>query len=705
MPPRTLDAARTDRPRRRTLSLGLTLTGFLVLLFPPLLVPRARAHAPSRPPVPNLEAYRTEAEMTVDGALDEPFWKECAVATGLVDQRTGKPVADQTLIRIAYTSTHLYLGVECLDRNMAAIHATERREDRAFVGDDWVEVHFDPPHNHRGKYAFFTNPLGTRADANEGPSGVFNYGWTADWQCAAKILPDRWTFEMRLPLGIMNYFRTDGRQWGFNLTRLQRSTDITSFWSFNETDFYKPRHFGHLDGLQLSDSRFDRAWEISPYASGRADIDGRTRTQFDAGLDLKFRLTPAVITSWTVNPDFGQVEADDDTIELRDTERFLSERRPFFNEGEELMRMTHSLYYSRRFTEPDAGAKASGQQPGFNFNLQNIHGKIAHDGRFRGNSTILRANQDVGERSTLGYYATASVLDEGDAATGGVDGYFFLTDAWRFSFQSAVADEALTDPLGATLREGTDYLGAASLLYEVYPWRGGVTYTAITDGFNPLLGYIPRRDIFGPSLHFDYNLRAGTGWYKELFVSYDPKIYRNSDGAVALHDHGLYGSAWLRSDHRVRASHDIQYHRPFDNWRTSSGVDLWVSDFYRGFGLTWATGEFERTDYNEFILGKRVKFWARLPIRLDFTLRLEDRPSGESAVVWLNRVVFDLYLADQMWVKGSLQIRDDGQHNHSIIYGWRFLKSTWWYVAFNNVDDGTDDGDGTSVMSKVVHTF
>lgn len=103
------------------------------------------------------------------------------------------------------------MGVECLDRDVSQIHATQQREDRVFSGDEWVEVHIDPPHRHRGKCPFFTNPLGTKADANEGPSGQFNYGWSADWDCAARIGTDRWTFEMRIPLKVMNCFRTDGQ--------------------------------------------------------------------------------------------------------------------------------------------------------------------------------------------------------------------------------------------------------------------------------------------------------------------------------------------------------------------------------------------------------------------------------------------------------------------------------------------------------------
>src|SRR3990170_2627441 len=199
---------------------AMGLAGALLGLSPAWAHESPNARGPPRRPSPGGEPLR------VDGVLSEPFWQRCEVGSGLVDTRTHQPAAEQTLIRVAYTKEFLYVAVECLDGDMSQIHATEQREDRAFVGDDWVEVHFDPPHNHRGKYAFFTNPLGTKADANEGPSGQFNYGWTADWDCAARMLADRWTFEMRIPLKVLNFFRRDDQSWGFNLTRMQRRTDV-----------------------------------------------------------------------------------------------------------------------------------------------------------------------------------------------------------------------------------------------------------------------------------------------------------------------------------------------------------------------------------------------------------------------------------------------------------------------------------------------
>lgn len=664
----------------------------------------AFGHSNPQAPVPSLAAQLTEEAMTVDGVLEEPFWSRCPVGSGLIDTRTQEPARDQSLIRVAYTREFLYLSVECLDANAAKIRAVEQREDREFRGDDWVEVHFDPPHSHRGKYAFFTNPLGTRADANEGPSGQFNYGWSADWDCAAKIGDDRWTFEMRIPLKVLNYFRSDNETWGFNITRMQRHTDVTSFWSFSATEMYKPRHFGHLTNLNLKESQFDRNWEVTPYASVRQDLGEDADTVFSAGVDVGMRLTPAITAALTINPDYGQIEADDDTIELRDTERFLSERRPFFREGDELIRPPHRVYYSRRFPEIDAALKATGQGRGYSFIFQNLQSDVSHDGDFYGNSSVLRVMQDVRERSYLGYYVADSELGEGFARLGSADGYFFLNDAWRVRFQGAVTDEELDDSSGSLMKDSLDYLGSASVIYSQYPWDLQFNYTAITEEFNPLLGYIPRRDIYGPSMLANYNLKSGVAWYKELNLRYLPAWFVDETGDTSLLDHDVGAATILRNDLGLRTGYLNEYHRPYYNDRLVGGVDFFASNYYKAINLTWAGGTFQDTDYNEFSLAKRFKFWERLPIKEELFLRFEDQPDGSSDLVWLNRVVFDLFIARNMWVKSSIQIRDDDLHNYSIIYGWEFRKDAWFYVVYNDVEDGTPDS-GRSLFSKLTYRF
>jgi hypothetical protein len=684
---------RTEQGTRRTAVLFLLLLGWLV--------PLALAHDNPHAPVPSLRALKVEAPLTVDGVLDEPFWERCEVTSGLIDQRTHLEAEQQTRIRIAYTRTHLYVAVECLDDHPDDIRASERREDRVFQGDDWVEVHFDPPHNHRGKYAFFANPLGTRADANEGPSGLFNYGWSADWDLAAKIHTNGWTFEMRIPLKVLNYLRKDAQTWGFNITRMLRRTDTTSFWSFSATEVYKPRHFGHLTGLDLADAVFDRNWEVSPYVSVRTDFDGATRTTPKAGLDVGVRLSPTVTTAWTLKPDFGQVEADDDTIELRDTERFLPEKRLFFREGDELMRTTHQLYYSRRFTDIDGGMKASGLGKGYSFALLNLQSDIAHDGRFHGNSTVLRVLQDVKERSSLGYYLGDSEVTGGHSRVLGADGYLFLNNEWRYRFQLAGMEDNVS--AGRAGRDRFDYLGSASMIYARYPWEFNVTYNAISEQFNPLLGYIPRRNIFGPSVLGSYHRESGRDWYKRLSVTYQPQLYLNADQRTVLRDHGLYGSVVWRNDLGLRLSYNNDYHAPYHNHRVTTGVDVFASDYWKAINLTWAHGRFETTDYNEFVLGKRYKFWERLPIRHEFVVRLADRPGNAHETVWLDRIIFDLFITDKMWIKSSLQHRHNGVRNLSLIYGWKLHPKIQWYLVFNNVNDGAEEGN--SIFTKVSYTF
>jgi len=120
------------------------------------------AHDDPNAPVPALRALKVDSPLTVDGVLDEPFWQEADVATNFTDVRSGQPADQQTKVRIAYARAHLYIAVECLDDRMAELHATERRKDRFFQGDDWVEIHLDPAHTHNSKYAFFSNPLGTK---------------------------------------------------------------------------------------------------------------------------------------------------------------------------------------------------------------------------------------------------------------------------------------------------------------------------------------------------------------------------------------------------------------------------------------------------------------------------------------------------------------------------------------------------------------
>lgn len=664
-----------------------------------------RAHTDPDAAVPSLAALKVDAELTLDGLLDEPFWQEAQASNNFIDIRTGQPTEQQTVARIAYTRTHLYIAVECFDDQIDQIRASEQKEDRYFRGDDWVEIHLDPAHTHSAKYAFFTNPLGTRVDASEGPSGRFNLGWSAEWEVAASIGEDRWTFEMKIPFGILNYTRKDGQTWGLNFTRKLVRTDVTSFWSFTETDYYKPRNFGHLTNLDLADTQFDRNLEVTPYVSSRTDFNGNSETDVETGVDMSFRLTPSVITSWTVNPDFGQVEADADTIELRDTERFLPEKRLFFREGDELLNMRHRLYYSRRFTDIDAGGKVSGEWRNNKFSFLNIHGDTVSDGTFEGNSSVFRLMQPVGEKSTLGYYAGASEFTEGHSRVASTDGDLFLTDVFRFRYQLSLADDDLEATDDRDAKDRRDYLGYASFGYDKYPWDIWLSYVGITEDFDPVLGYIPRRDIFGPSLYSQYYLRSAEKWYKKMAVEFRTALYENEMGRTTLRDYAFEGDVTFQNDIGFGLDYDHDFHDPYDNRRTRARVSFNESDYWRSTDVGWAFGTFEEIEYDELTLGKQLQPWEAWPIRYEFTFRFEEEPEGDKETQWLNRVVFDYFFTDDMWLKTSIQNRSEDIQNISLIYGWEFVQDAHWYMAFNSVQTEDDEDPIHSLFVKLAYTF
>jgi hypothetical protein len=659
-----------------------------------------RGHLDANAIVPNLRALKVDAPITVDGVLDEPFWRKTPASTGFFDSRTQLKAELQTVVRVAYTRTNLYIAVECFDDRASEVRATERREDRSFDFDDWVEVHLDPMHSHQSKYAFFSNPLGTRSDANEGPSGVFNRGWSADWQLAAKIETNRWVFEMCVPFSALNYQRANGQVWGLNFTRMVRRTDATSFWSFSSTDVYKPRNFGHLTGLELKDTVFSRNWEYTPYVSARTDFHDKTDTTINAGMDVSFRLTPSITSAITVKPDFGQVESDANTIELTDTERFLEEKRLFFREGDELMRMNNRLYYSRRFTDIDGGAQFSGQLNDYKFAFVDVFGQVSHDGFMKGNSGVLRVLKSFNERSNLGGYLSSSEFDRGHSRVAGHDGYVFLSDAWRVRYQVAGADEQTSSG-----DEGQfDGLGATALIYNSYPWETGFGANAIGRNFNPALGYIPRRDIMGPTSWFSYNPTSDKLWYKSLYLGYDTQYYWDHTRRNSVHDHHFYARPIFQNDLGINLGHDQNYHAPFHNPRTTAGVVFHASDYWKSITLGYARGRFERMNYNEASIEKHFKFIERMPIRYELVARLEEPFQADTHVAWLNRIVFDFYFTKTMWLKSSIQHRDSSIHNLSFIYGWEFKPRTYWYLVLNNVAN-TSNNEASSIFTKLQKTF
>jgi hypothetical protein len=420
-----------------------TPTGRLLqLLVLALIVARpaaAAAAAGARLQVTNdgrqtVTAVETTAPITIDGALDEPVWQQAPPADGFVqaEPHEGEPASEATEVRIAFDSEALYLGVRCIDATPAGVIINDIRKDFAAGEQDSFEVILDTFADRRNGFVFVVNPAGGKSDtqiANEGRD--VNTSWDAVWTVATRIDGTGWTAEIRIPFKTLRFDRGAGRVWGVNFSRRIRRKNEVDFWSPvpRVYNLYRASLGGTLTGLP--DAGQGRNLRIKPWAAasttrptgGNAfDHDG------NAGLDLKYGVTPSLTLDVTVRPDFAQAEADEQQVNLTQFSLFYPEKREFFLENSGMFyfgdipresRLGNArfappeeeilLFFSRRIGLTDAGdaipiaagGRLTGRAGRTGVGLMTIQTE-SEAGRPGDNYTVLRGRRDVLRNGDIG---------------------------------------------------------------------------------------------------------------------------------------------------------------------------------------------------------------------------------------------------------------------------------------------------------------
>ena len=323
------------------------------------------APAPSAP-ARHLTATRTEAAIRIDGVADEPAWQRAPISRNFWQRfpDAGKAPTADSEVRVLFDDTALYVAVHAIDKEPALIKGfLTRRDDDS--GSDWIQIGLDSYHDRRTAFVFSINPAGTLKDeviyndAQEDPS------WDAVWTAASHIDADGWTAEFRIPLSQLRFSASDDQTWGFQVGRIVARTGEQTMWS--PSPHTVPRvvsFFGELRGL--TNLRRSRRLEFLPYLTAGMDhapipstnpFRGPFQSRGNAGFDIKYGLGPAFTLAATINPDFGQVDADPSQINLTANELYFAEKRPFFLEGTNIFQFALSqgddksgetLFYSRR---------------------------------------------------------------------------------------------------------------------------------------------------------------------------------------------------------------------------------------------------------------------------------------------------------------------------------------------------------------------
>jgi hypothetical protein len=328
---------------------------------------RPRADSLANPRTANALAVRARpASPRVDGRLDDDAWALAPVFGDFVQREPdeGRAATERTDVRVVFSDDAIYVGIRAFDSHPDQIAANLTRRD-ADSPSDWVGVAIDSYHDRRTAFYFMVNPAGVKRDIYFFNDVDEDEGWDAVWDVATSRDGNGWSAEFRIPFSQLRFSR-GASSFGFNITRRVNRLNEESHWRLI------PRNasaivslFGELGGLE--GIRPPRRLELLPYSVARASNDiaeagnpfaPNTSQSATAGADLKMGVGSNLTLDASINPDFGQVEADPSVVNLSAFETFYPERRPFFTEGGNIFRFpillgdgdgaNEQLFYSRR---------------------------------------------------------------------------------------------------------------------------------------------------------------------------------------------------------------------------------------------------------------------------------------------------------------------------------------------------------------------
>ncbi len=334
----------------------------------------------------------TQAPM-IDADISDPAWEQVAWGEGFTQRSPYDGIAptQPTAFKIVYDDHALYVAFRCYHTDPEHIESRMSRRD-GFAGD-LVELNIDSYNDNRSAFSFTPSVSGVKGDEFVTDDGNFwDTSWDPVWHVKTQIDSLGWIAEAVIPLSQLRFSNQDEQVWGIQVMRHDFSKESRSLWQYIPNNAsYWVSGFGELRGIKGIKPK--RQIEIQPYVLAQLDTykklpgnrfaDG-TDASISAGIDGKIGVTNDISLDFTVNPDFGQVEADPSVLNLDGFQIFFNEKRPFFVQNRDLFNYNISgseaggaydsdnLFYSRRIgasphrlARADDGSESYVDQPEF----------------------------------------------------------------------------------------------------------------------------------------------------------------------------------------------------------------------------------------------------------------------------------------------------------------------------------------------------
>ncbi len=368
-------------------------------------------------------AVRTNPPPQIDGYVD-PLWLKAPAQQDFVQRfpHQGEKAFVDTKFYIMYDDDYLYLLFIMIDPEPEAIPARLVERDYMFYPDDSINFYLDTFNDSQRAYYFSTNPLGVEQDGLISENGnKVDMSWDCVFHVAARRNKYGWVAEFAIPFKSLRFDNSRKYQvWGFNVWRIRKVNREISYWSLVDQNYqmFRLDKGGVLIGIDRQVSSGNHL-DFLPFGTLQMQTrSGVNQWLYKGGLDLRYGITSDVTLNVTLNPDFGQVEIDEEQINLdKRYELFLQEKRPFFLENTNLFQLPIQTFYSRRIgagSDIKGGVKLTGKSGPYSFGLIGV---VTGDWRNRGLGdpnqgppeeifTVLRIQRDIFRSSNVGFMFT-----------------------------------------------------------------------------------------------------------------------------------------------------------------------------------------------------------------------------------------------------------------------------------------------------------
>ncbi len=468
-------------------------------------------------------AVRITVPPDIDGILSDEVW-QTGTWTGDFTQNepyNGRPATQRTEFMILFDADNIYVAIKAYDSSPDSLVNRLTRRDE--VDGELAGIFIDSFHDLRTAFLFGVSSAGVKYDEMyTGDGEDQDATWDPNWWVRTSVGEEGWVAEMKIPFSQVRFEKNSGDVWGLNVVRYIYRNDELDFWQHIPKEAPGLVHlFGELTGFEEIKPR--KILDVTPYGVARAETfeaepenpfhkDGKS-FNVNGGIDAKVGVTNNMTMDLTINPDFGQVEADPSEVNLSAYETFFPEKRPFFIEGNNITNFglgignggigNDNLFYSRRIGRvphgyPDlndgwsadvptnttilgaaklTGKSKSGLSLGFvnaltaeeKAEIDTIGGRITETVEPLTNYFVGRVQKDLKEGNTIigGILTSTNRQLDADVAdkmhkaayTGGFDfTQYFKAKSWMFNLNAAVSYvEGSEKALEQTQKSSTHY--------------------------------------------------------------------------------------------------------------------------------------------------------------------------------------------------------------------------------------------------------